>query len=153
MAKLIKLLAAGLFLTVATSAHAGSQSCKSGFYFDTQSLACVKQVRLQIGSQDVRAAAGPQWGPVNAANCAAASREMDRSMALCRSYDARKGAYDANLGRVVDGKLVEECGKCCRQLREGMRRWAACFAKGLAPQPDYTTARRSAAALNCPETY
>jgi len=127
-------------------------SCRSGYYFNTSTLTCVQKVQVTIASQDARASGGPQYGPVNPANCAAASREMDRSAALCRSYDARR-AYDASTGTVVNGKLLNECAKCCRQLREGMNRWALCHAAGFAPRPDYVSARRSSDLMNCPMTY
>ena len=138
---------------VSTGSAEASQSCRVGYYFNTERLECVKKVKVKIKGQDNAARGGPQWGPVSPSNCAQASREMDRSAALCRSYDARKGAYDVDLGRIVDGKLLKECAKCCRQLREGMNRWAACYSARLAPRPNYAAARRSSEAMNCPEAY
>lgn len=135
----------------ATPAFAG-QSCKKGMYFNAQLMECVAKVRVTISNQDAAANDGPQWGPPNAVNCQRASDEMDRSAALCRKYDGLV-AYDAKLGVIVNGKTFEQCAKCCRQLREGMARWQQCFALGLAPRPDYATARRSAERMNCGFTY
>lgn len=153
MIKLFAAVVVALACWVHAPAFAGGASCKGGYYFNEDTLTCVKQVRAKIGAQDLSAMGGAQWGPVNAQNCASASAEMDRSAAQCRSYDARQGAYDAILGMVVDGKLLEECSKCCRQLREGMNRWKLCHQAGFAPPPDTASARRSATAMNCPETY
>ncbi len=130
-------------------AKAGAQSCKSGYYFSEAKASCIKRVHVTLKNQDTNAAGGPQWGPPNKRNCAAASSEMDRSAALCRSYDARR-TYNALTGEVTNGKVFQECAKCCRQLREGMARWKLCSQKNLAPRPDFATANRSAAAMNCP---
>ena len=146
------LAVAGHAFVVAPAAAAG-QSCQTGHYFDTVSLACVKKVQLTIRAQDRAAASGPRWGLVNSRNCAQASREMDRSAAKCRRMDAQRGVYDAALGRIIDGKMLEQCARCCRQLREGMNRWRVCHANGYAPPPDYRTARRSAERMNCSFTY
>jgi hypothetical protein len=136
---------------VVSPALAG-QSCKKGAYFDASLMECVMKVRVTISAQDAKANGGPQWGPPNAVNCARASDEMDRSAALCRKYDGLV-SYDAKRGVVINGKTFEQCAKCCRQLREGMARWQQCFALGLAPRPDYATARRSAERMNCGYTY
>lgn len=147
-AMLTFVLLVGLVPTGFVSVAQAGQSCKNGYYFDTGKSTCVKKVKITIKAQDAAASGGPQWGPPNRANCNAASREMDQSAALCRSYDGLK-AYDAKLGIIVKGKVLEQCAKCCRQLREGMARWKLCYKKGLAPRPDFATANKSAKKLNC----
>lgn len=119
-----------------TLAFAG-QSCKSGYYYSRAKKACVKRVKQTVAKQDANAAGGPQWGPPNKENCAAASSEMDSSMALCRGYD------------IGTGKSDEQCAKCCRQLREGTRRWQQCHSKGFAPAVDWATINRSKERLGC----
>lgn len=118
------------------TAFAG-QSCKSGYYYDKSRKACVKRVKQRSDQQDAAASGGPQWGPPSKAACAQASREMDDSMALCRRYD--KG----------DGKDLEECAKCCRQLREGANRWQVCHRLGFAPEVDWTSINASKERLGC----
>lgn len=104
---------------------------------DPHVQSCPAQVGSAIAGQDAAAAGGPQWGPVNAANCAAASREMDQSAARCRSYDA------------AGGKHIEQCAACCRQLREGVNRQNACAAVGLAPPVNWSAVSTAKARLDC----
>ena len=137
---------------LATGPAEAGASCKKGYYFDASSLSCKMKVKINIKQQDRAVAGAPQWGPPNRTNCAKASNEMDRSAARCRNLDAKR-AYDAVLRMVVNGKLLKECATCCRQLREGMNRWKQCHELGLAPRPDYATARRSATLMNCNFTY
>jgi hypothetical protein len=117
-------------------AEAG-QSCKKGYSFSYTTDECVKDVQRRGQNQDTAASRGPQWGPVNETNCNEASDEMDTSMSLCRSYDIRAG------------KSNEQCAKCCRQLREGARRWKACHSAGFAPAVDWHTINASKKRLGC----
>ena len=142
-----------LGVIVPSTALAQTARCPDGAYYSVTQEACVVKTRVEMGRQDQAAMSGPQWGPVSPANCAAASREMDQMAAKCRRLDAQQAVSDALLGQVVDGKTLEQCAFCCRNLREGMNRWHLCHQAGLAPPPDVSTANRSAERMNCSFRY
>lgn len=137
------------FAATPNQAEAQTLRCPDGAYLNLEVGQCQIKTKIEVGKQDKRSAAGPQWGPVNPTNCAKASREMDQMAAKCRRMDAQEAVSDFLLGKLVDGKTLEQCAFCCRNLREGMNRWRLCHKAGLAPPPDYATANRSSERMNC----
>lgn len=125
---------AALFAAFVAFAPSGAWA---GSQCDPTVQSCTAKVLGTIGAQDQAATGGPQWGPVNRANCAAASREMDQSAAQCASYDAR------------GGKNLSQCAACCRQLREGVNRWQQCAAAGFAPAVQWVAVRVAKTRLQC----
>ena len=132
----------GFFITLAllvyfTPANAG-QNCVKGYVYSLVTKDCIKAVNDEEDRQDSSASGGLQWSGVSKSSCNQASKEMDGMMAQCRKYDKNQG-----------GKSVEQCGKCCRQLREYSRRWQKCHNKGFAPPVAYATIRGSIQRLGC----
>lgn len=97
---------------------------------------CAAQVQGGIATQDKAAIGKKQWGAngVTQTSCNAASAEMDRSAARARAANSND---------------PKDCSKYCRQLREGMNRWTACYKAGYAPAPNWSGARTAGARLNC----
>ncbi len=118
-------IAACIFILSSTASVMAGVSCKKNYIYD--GVNCVKRVQQEIASQDSAAADGPQWPGPTRESCNRASKQQEGNARRCRSYDYQEAKAEG------DGKTLEQCAKCCRQLREDMRRWKQCAAAGFAP--------------------